>query len=343
MKVRKVLVFVSMVLSSFSMLGMDDSWKCQWFGIGCEEGSQNQTLLDVGRQRTIESFLFFDADSALIERTIEFSFSERSASYGDYLELQWTGDALPEGSRVTLNGSSVLAPSWYKVEASPAPWRGTIQIQIPPTGEDHEIQGGLSVRAYGFERAGSQELGPDSLEPISMVRVQGSVDSDWHWFKRGLFWLIAVTCTIVALWKWIVAPVRFGRFRIPRLVMGSVVQDSGNAVKEKVFTNLSRGLFRRGTRIIQLSGRRKMSNPFEEFMHGKSVHYSLPSLGNQIVEIKPLSKDRRKGARIQVRWFENKREKTHTIYRKTRRKGEKDVLIPLESGKHLLLTFDLNR
>ena len=86
-----------------------------------------------------------------------------------------------------------------------------------------------------------------------------------------------------------------------------------------------------------------MSNPFEEFMHGKSVHYSLPSLGNQIVEIKPLSKDRRKGARIQVRWFENKREKTHTIYRKTRRKGEKDVLIPLESGKHLLLSFDLNR
>ena len=147
MKVRKVLVFVSMVLSSFSMLGMDDSWKCQWFGIGCEEGSQNQTLLDVGRQRTIESFLFFDADSALIERTIEFSFSERSASYGDYLELQWTGDALPEGSRVTLNSSSVLAPSWYKVEASPAPWRGTIQIQIPPTGDDHEIQGGLSVRA----------------------------------------------------------------------------------------------------------------------------------------------------------------------------------------------------
>tara|TARA_B100000768_G_C11278001_1_gene376943 strand:- start:973 stop:2004 length:1032 start_codon:yes stop_codon:yes gene_type:complete len=343
MKVRKVLVFVSMVLSSFSMLGMDDSWKCQWFGIGCEEGSQNQTLLDVGRQRTIESFLFFDADSALIERTIEFSFSERSASYGDYLELQWTGDALPEGSRVTLNGSSVLAPSWYKVEASPAPWRGTIQIQIPPTGDDHEIQGGLSVRAYGFERAGSQELGSNGTKPISMLRVQGSVDSDWHWFKRGLFWLIAVTFTIVALWKWIVAPVRFGRFRIPRLVMGSVVQDSGNAVKEKVFTNLSRGLFRRGTRIIQLSGRRKMSNPFEEFMHGKSVHYSLPSLGNQIVEIKPLSKDRRKGARIQVRWFENKREKTHTIYRKTRRKGEKDVLIPLESGKHLLLTFDLNR
>ena len=137
MKVRKVLVFVSMVLSSLSMLGLDDSWKCQWFGIGCEEGSQNQTLLDVGRQRTIESFLFFDADSALIERTIEFSFSERSASYGDYLELQWRGDALPEGSRVTLNGSSVLAPSWFKVEASTAPWRGTIQIQIPPTGEDH--------------------------------------------------------------------------------------------------------------------------------------------------------------------------------------------------------------
>ena len=343
MSSMKPFLFLGMMLCSIITSAGDDSWKCQWFGWGCDEGAQNQTLIDFGRQRTVESFLFFDSDSAHIEQTIELSFSARSASMGDYVDLQWEGE-VPAGTSVSLNGKNVLSPNWHRIEAQTQPWQGVLAISIPPSGNDHEISGGLKVKPYGFERAGSQDLTRQPSKPLTMVRVQGEVDSDWHWFKRLVFWFVVFVATAIALWKFIIAPARFGRFKIARIVMTTKEKGSETSPSQKVFRNLNRGLFRRPTRIIRMSSKRMVPNPWSEFMHGKSLSHRLHGLGAVEVEVKPHKTTRRKGAAIQVRWkIDGKWDIPRTIYRKERRKEDKNVEIPVSAGKVLMLTFDLNR
>jgi hypothetical protein len=62
------------------------------------------------------------------------------------------------------------------------------------------------------------------------------------------------------------------------------------------------------------------------------------------IEVKPHKTSRRKGAAIQVRWkIDGRWDIPRTIYRKERRKEDKNVEIPVSAGKALMLTFDLNR
>ena len=206
---------LGLLLGLFVSVGYaaDVSWKCDWFGIDCPQGDQNQVLLDLGRQSTNTGFLFLEGDSAEIRKTIELTFSKRSVSKRDRLFLKVRNDGLPEGSLVSIDGMPCLAPFEAEIIATSEVVRAEILWVIPPSGEDVNLEGGIEVRPEGFERAGSLTLSKSAQKPIEMLRVQGTANDDWHWVKRLNFWFWTILTFVVFSLKWGLAPVVFPRFK----------------------------------------------------------------------------------------------------------------------------------
>lgn len=337
-------LFGCLVLATTLQASPSD-WPCEWFNWGCDEGVNNGAFIDFGRERTVESFLFFDADSAVLKRSIEIEFSKRSAAMGDYLELQWRGEGLPEGSQVTLNGSRVAPPHWVRVVAATAPWTGELEIRIPPTGEDHVFHGNLITRSHGFERAGTQELTATSQE-VPMVKVQGDVDSDWHWLKRLLFWLVVITVTAVSIWKWVFAPSIYKRFKTPRLVVsGFTGGDFSTPALTMPYGGLNRRILsRRGVKLLVLSNKRVRQSPLKSFLNGKDRHCPnwaiLEGVQVQVMQGATRRRNSKKGWKMQVLWHENGRERTKNIYRH-HSPQENQLNITTPSGKAVALRFEM--
>lgn len=317
MSSMKPFLFLGMMLCSMITSAGDDSWKCQWFGWGCDEGAQNQTLIDFGRQRTVESFLFFDSDSAHIEQIIEFSFSARSAAMGDYVDLQWEGE-VPAGTSVSLNGKNVLSPNWHRIEAQNQPWQGVLAISIPPSGNDHEISGGLKVKPQGFERAGSQDLTSQSSKPLTMVRVQGEVDSDWHWFKRLIFWFTVFSLTSLCLIKFFFAPVFFH----PRLKVNKVkvvcFPAQGpfvNGITPAIETYKWKG-HREIWLVGDRKGKRDKQSLWRDFLYGRTGYEIRDYLGNTEFRIRRTRSRKGRGMRLEVMQFSNGKKRPSSVYSK---------------------------
>lgn len=320
-------------------------WRCEWFNWGCDEGVSNGAFIDFGRERTVESFLFFDADSAFLSRSIEIEFSQRSANLGDYLELQWRGEGLPPGSEVTLNGRPVSAPEWVRVDAAAEPWSGNLEIHIPPTGEDHAFHGNLVTRSHGFERAGAQFLNGNTME-VPMVKVQGDVDSDWHWLKRLLFWLLVVGLTVMSIWKWVFAPSIYKRFKTPRLVVTAF--ENGNfstPVLTMTYGRLNRRILsRRGVKLLLLADKRVRQSPLKTFLNGKDRQCRnwsvLEGIQVQVMQGSTGRRNSKKGWKMQVLWHENGRERTRNIYRHNSAQ-ENQVEVKTPSGKSIAMRFEM--
>jgi len=340
MNSMKPTLIVSMMLWSIAGGAAEDSWKCQWFGWGCDEGAQNQTLIDFGRQRTVESFLFFGSDSAYIEQTIEFSFSGRSAALGDFVELQWEGD-MPEGSQVSLNGKNVMSPDWYRIDAQNRPWRGVLAISIPPSGNDHEIRGGLKAKSHGFERAGSQTLNPSqSSKPLTMVRVQGEVDSDWHWFKRLIFWFIVISLTTLCLIKFFFAPVFFH----PRLKVNkaNVQCFPAQGPFASGLTPSIQTYKWKGHREIWLVGNRKAKRDkqslWRDFLYGRTGYEIRDYFGNTEFRIRKTRSRKGKGMRLEVMQFSDGKKRPSSVYSKY--EPEQNRINYTAMGEARILQFD---
>ena len=335
-----------MVLSGLfsEALAAKEQWTCEWFGWGCDEGASNQTFIDVGRKNTVEGFLIFDADSAVIESPLSIEFSKRSVALGDFLEVQWKGERLPNGSSIELDGQSILPPNWVQILAVRETWTGALVIRVPPTGEDHSIQGELIFKTHGFERAGNQELKGQSA--LSMVRYQGEVDSDWHWFKRFLFWLIILFCTSVALWKWGVAPIRYRRFKMSKVqIVGFEGPDRSRPKHSTQHGKLNRSLLRMrsGYRALWLVERRKKFNPMASFFNGRSKRSSgWAMLGGTEVCLLQGATHRRKGWKVDVVWFENGVEKGSKSVFRNNDAEENEVTFKTAEGKSVTLRITLN-
>lgn len=191
----------------------DHGWKCEWFGIGCPDGEQNQVLMDLGRESTNTGFLFFDGDTAVLERTLELTFSKRAIAKQDKLYIQVSADGLPEGATVTLDGTSCLEPDEVAFMARKSKEQVVLRWIIPPSGEDVDLEGAVRIRPYGFDRAGSMSLTGRERRSLDMLRIQGEVDHDWHWSKRLTFWFWAIVLTLIILIKWVLGPIVYPRFK----------------------------------------------------------------------------------------------------------------------------------
>ena len=181
---------------------------CDWFGIGCSEGVSNETLIDLGRGSTNQGFLFFDGDSARIRRRVEFSFSDESVKNKDKVILYLTNGLLPTGSIVLVNGQRMGTASGITIVADSKTKIIEFLWIIPPTGKDIQIDGSVNMVSLGFERIGNLTLSASEVnKPIPMLRIQGKVNNDWHWFKRLVFWLSTLFLSIVLIYKFFLAPV----------------------------------------------------------------------------------------------------------------------------------------
>jgi hypothetical protein len=210
----KKIIIAFFVLASPIASFSNDLW-CEWFGIGCSTGSSNEALIDLGRQSTNQGFLFFNGDSARIHRRVEFSFSEESVKNRDKVTLYLTKGLLLTGSIVLVNGERMSTKYGITILADSKRKILDFLWIIPPTGKDIQIDGSINLVPQGFERIGNLTLSESRKNiPIPMLRIQGEVNNDWHWFKRLVFWLSSLFFVIVVIYKFFLAPVflyrRFG-------------------------------------------------------------------------------------------------------------------------------------
>lgn len=210
---RGLVLSALMTLVTLSSSAGDNGWKCEWFGIGCPDGELNQVLMDLGRESTNTGFLFFEGDTAVIERTLELTFSKRSIAKQDKLYIQVASEGLPEGATVTLDGTSCLEPDDVAFVARTQQERVVLRWTIPPSGEDVDLAGTVQIRPYGFDRAGSLAIRGKEGRAIQMLRIQGEVDNDWHWSKRLTFWFWATVLSLIILIKWGLGPIVYPRFK----------------------------------------------------------------------------------------------------------------------------------
>lgn len=293
----------------------DNGWKCEWFGLGCPDGELNQVLMDLGRESTNTGFLFFEGDTAVIERTLELTFSKRSIAKQDKLYIQVAAEGLPEGATVTLDGTSCLEPDDVAFMARTQQERVVLRWTIPPSGEDVDLAGTVQIRPYGFDRAGSFPLDGKEGRALDMLRIQGEVDHDWHWAKRLTFWFWTVVLTFIGLVKFFFAPVFYHRrLKVNNAHVqcfpagGPFIQGMGSAIQSKSW---------RGARAVWLVGSRRQGRTrksfVKDFLYGRTVVEVRDYLGEAEFHIRQ-TRNRRGGMRLSVTLWQNGQDEPHAVY-----------------------------
>ncbi len=315
----------------------DYSRMCKWFGIGCPEGEQNAVLMDLGRQNTNTGFLFFGGDTAVVERTLELTFSSRSIAKGDKLKLQVEANGLPPGASVTLDGRSCLAPEEVEIRAEQNRQRVTLKWVVPPTGEDVDLTGTVKMTPYGFDRAGSMPLAGKQGVSLEMLRVQGEVDDDWHLAKRLTFWFWAVTLTSLCLWKFFLAPVFFHRrLRVHKVRLRCF--EAGGRAEQALFDTTVRHWGK--TRKVWLTGQRMKRSPWKDFLHGRTVILVMDCLEDQQFKLLKGGTSKRRGLKMQVLRKQGARFLPSSVYSKLE-PAENQVHFEA-AGKPLILQFEFD-
>lgn len=308
---------------------------CEWFGVGCPEGEQNAVLIDLGRQNTNTGFLFFDGDTAVVERTLELTFSNRSIAKGDKLKLQVVANGLPVGASVTLDGRNCLAPVEVEILAKQSRQRVRLRWMVPPTGEDIDLTGAVKVTPIGFNRAGSSPLEGKQGAPLEMLRLQGEVDDDWHWAKRTTFWFWTLFFSLLSLWKFFLAPVFIHR----RLKFnGGTVrcyEDAiplGQHVEERTLRKLGK------RRVIHISSGRKKRSAWKDFLHGRSEVLRMERVGGEEFIILKGKTNKRRGLKLEVRRKQGQRWVSSSVYSKN--EPEENRVHFEAEGKPMMLQFE---
>lgn len=294
----------------------DHGKMCEWFGIGCPEGEQNAVLMDLGRQNTNTGFLFFGGDTAVVERTLELTFSNRSIAKGDKLKLQVEALGLPSGASVTLDGRSCLAPAEVEIRAKQNRQRVTLKWVVPPTGEDVDLTGAVKITPYGFDRAGSMPLAGKQGASLEMLRLQGEVDDDWHWAKRTTFWFWAIFLFTICFIKFFLAPVFFHpRLKVNKALVqcfpesGPFAQGMGSSIQSKKW---------KGTREVWLVGSRKKKREkqswWRDFLLGRTVVEVRDYIGDAEFRIRKGPRSRKGGVRLQVILWQGGKKSPHSIF-----------------------------
>jgi hypothetical protein len=313
-KAMSLLAMISLVV--LTAQAGDHGWKCEWFGIGCPDGEQNQVLMDLGRESTNTGFLFFDADTAVVERTLELTFSKRAIAKQDKLYIQVAADGLPEGATVTLDGTSCLEPDEVAFMARKSKEQVVLRWIIPPSGEDVDLEGAVRIRPYGFDRAGSMPLSGREGRSMDMLRIQGEVDHDWHWSKRLTFWFWAIVLTFLGLVKFFFAPVFFHpRLKVNRARVqcfpesGPFAQGMGSMIQSKNW---------KGARQVWLVGsprkNREKRSVWKDFLFGRTVVEVRDYLGEAEFRVRKGARSRRGGMRVEVMKWETGKKSPHSVY-----------------------------
>ena len=275
---KHVTLCLLMCLSACTAFAGDHGWKCDWFGIGCPEGEQNQVLMDLGRGSTNTGFLFFGGDTAIVERTLELTFSKRSILKQDKLYIQVAADGLPEGATVMLDGTSCLEPDEVAFVARSESEKVVLLWTIPPSGEDVDLKGAVRIRPDGFQRAGSMSLDGRQGRTIEMLRIQGEVDDDWHWSKRLTFWFWVIVLFVYIMWKFVVARGRHHRF--DRLSMTFEVGEEQNGVRTSYAEET---IWLDGVREVMVGSDPRRPSAFNRHMNGKVIVVNVSSMPNDLV------------------------------------------------------------
>ena len=275
---RGLVLSALLTLVTLSCSAGDNGWKCEWFGIGCPDGELNQVLMDLGRESTNTGFLFFEGDTAVIERTLELTFSKRSIAKQDKLYIQVSSEGLPEGATVTLDGTSCHEPDDVAFMARTQKEKVVLRWVIPPSGEDVDLSGTVQIRPYGFDRAGSMAIRGKEGRAIEMLRIQGEVDHDWHWAKRLLFWFVVLTLTIYVLWKFVVA--RGVHHRFDRLSVRFEVGVERRGTRTP-FTEET--LWLEGVREVMVGSQPKRPSGFNRHMNGRVTAVDIPSMPDGLI------------------------------------------------------------
>ena len=312
----------------------DHGWQCEWFGIGCPDGEQNQVLMDLGRESTNTGFLFFDGDTAVVERTLELTFSKRSIAKQDKLYIQVAADGLPEGATVTLDGTSCLEPDEVAFMARKASEQVVLRWIIPPSGEDVDLEGAVRIRPYGFDRAGSMPLSGREGRSMDMLRIQGEVDHDWHWSKRLTFWFWTLFFSVLFLWKFFLAPVFFHRrlkFNGGNVRCYEDVFPLGQHLEERTLRKLGK------RRVIYISSVRKKRSAWKDFLHGRTELLRMESLGGEEFIILKGQTNKRRGLKLEVRRKQGQRWVSSSVYSKN---DPEENRVHFEAdGKSMMLQF----
>lgn len=312
----------------------EHGWKCDWFGWGCPEGEQNAVLIDLGRQSTNTGFLFFDGDSAVIDRELELTFSKRAVAKGSTLFLSVELDEPPAGVAVTLDGQNCLAPNRVQIPAVQSPKRVRLRWVVPPNGVDAALDGVVTVTPQGFDRAGSMPLKGKS-GPLQLMNLQGEVDDDWHWAKRTTFWFWTLFFSILFLWKFFLAPVFFHR----RLKFhGGTVrcfEDAfplGQHVEERTLRKLGK------RRVIHISSVRQKRSAWKDFLHGRSEMLRMESVGGEEFMVLKGKTNKRRGLKLEVRRKQGQRWVSSSVYSKN--EPEENRVHFEAEGKPMMLQFE---
>lgn len=288
---------------------------CEWFGWGCPEGGQSAVLLDLGRQSTNTGFLFFSGDTAVMERTLEFTFSNRSIRYQDKLTFQVVSNGLPDGSSVTLDGRNCLSPASLTITAKQPRQEMTIRWVVPPTGEDVDLSGTIKVTPVGFERAGLMSL-DGSSRSIELLRIHGEVDDDWHWAKRLTFWFWTLVFVTLGSIKFFFAPVFFHpRLKVNKAVVecfpaeGPFAQGMGSAIESKKW---------KGKREVWIVGSRRKKREklswWRDFLYGRTLVEVRDYIGDAEFRVRRGARSRRGGMRLEVMRWENGKKFPFSIF-----------------------------
>jgi hypothetical protein len=292
---------------------------CEWFGVGCPEGTGNEALLDLGRSSTNQGFLFFKGDSAEIVKNIQFFFSEESVKKRDRLDLSFNDGLLPVGSLVYVD--QVLLPGYGKatVIADKPEKNVVIRWVIPPTGKDVVIDGNIDVIPYGFERAGNMTL--DSLravQPLPMLRIQGTVNNDWHWFKRLNFWFWLFVLIVLIFYRLVLSPVFLHqRFDLRGLRIMVFQEGKAMPVWEHDFRKIH------GSIQALLGQKVPRQGLIARLMNGRIATATCPDLpSGLLIKIDKGKRKAIKGKKIQVRYgvglvnsiYENETDDERTIH-----------------------------
>ena len=313
-KAMSLLALMSLVV--LTAQAGDHGWKCEWFGIGCPDGEQNQVLMDLGRESTNTGFLFFDGDTAVVERRLELTFSKRAIAKQDKLYIQVAADGLPEGATVTLDGTSCLEPDEVAFMARKSKEQVVLRWIIPPSGEDVDLEGAVRIRPYGFDRAGSMPLSGREGRSMDMLRIQGEVDHDWHWSKRLTFWFWTIVLTFLGLVKFFFAPVFFHpRLKVNRARVqcfpesGPFAQGMGSMIQSKNW---------KGARQVWLVGSRRKNREkrsvWKDFLFGRTVVEVRDYLGEAEFRVRRGARSRRGGMRVEVMKWEAGKKSPHSVY-----------------------------
>jgi len=313
-KAMSLLALMSLVV--LTAQAGDHGWKCEWFGIGCPDGEQNQVLMDLGRESTNTGFLFFDGDTAVVERRLELTFSKRAIAKQDKLYIQVAADGLPEGATVTLDGTSCLEPDEVAFMARKSKEQVVLRWIIPPSGEDVDLEGAVRIRPYGFDRAGSMPLSGREGRSMDMLRIQGEVDHDWHWSKRLTFWFWTIVLTFLGLVKFFFAPVFFHpRLKVNRVRVqcfpesGPFAQGMGSMIQSKNW---------KGARQVWLVGSRRKNREkrsvWKDFLFGRTVVEVRDYLGEAEFRVRRGARSRRGGMRVEVMKWEAGKKSPHSVY-----------------------------